>query len=287
MKSILRAALTALALAPLCSQAGTFADLQIVNRATGQALPVYAHGGKLYVAGQPGQRYSVQVSNRTRGRVLAVISVDGVNVISGETASSEQSGYVLSPRQSYDVAGWRKSSDEVASFYFTALPDSYAARTGRPGNVGVIGVAVFREWSPPRPRPQPVPSPSFENSRSAPHGDSLGESASAADGTAKAEAPAAPGLRQDSLASQESDRASAQRRSPQRDRLGTGHGEREHSAISYTDFRKATNHPSETLVIHYDRYENLVARGIAPGLPRVADPEPFPGGMRFAPDPRS
>ena len=41
--------------------------------------------------------------------------------------------------------------NEVAAFYFTQLPDSYAARTDRPDNVGVIGVAVFREYQPPRP----------------------------------------------------------------------------------------------------------------------------------------
>lgn len=287
MKNLLRAALAALALVHSAVHAGTFADLQIVNRTTGQPMPVYAHGGKLYVAGQPGQRYSVQVANRTRGRVLAVISVDGVNVISGETAAAEQSGYVLSPHQSYEISGWRKTTDEIAAFYFTALPDSYAARTGRPGNVGVIGVALFREWTPPRPRPQPIPRPSVESRRSAPQADVLGESVGSAEGAQKAEAPAAPGMSQDSLASQENESASAPKRSLQRERLGTGHGEREYSSITYTDFRKATTYPSETLIIHYDRHENLVARGIVPTAPRVADPQPFPGGMRFAPDPRS
>ena len=34
---------------------------------------------------------------------------------------------------------------EVAAFTFTDSPNSYAERTGRPANVGVIGVAVFRE----------------------------------------------------------------------------------------------------------------------------------------------
>ena len=43
------------------------------------------------------------------------------------------------------IEGWRKSLDDVATFYFTRLPDSYAARTGRPDNVGVIGVALFPE----------------------------------------------------------------------------------------------------------------------------------------------
>src|SRR5580765_5416733 len=76
--------------------------------------------------------------------VLAVVSVDGVNVITGETAHPSQSGYVLSPRGGLDILGWRKSLSQTAAFYFTTLPDSYAARTGRPEDVGVIGVALFR-----------------------------------------------------------------------------------------------------------------------------------------------
>jgi len=104
------------------------------------------------VAGQPGRRCSAQVVNHTRGRVLAVISVDGVNVTSGETASSEQSGFALAPHHSHDIAGWRNSTDEIASFEIAALPDGWAARTGRPA-VGVIGMPVFRERSPPQPRP--------------------------------------------------------------------------------------------------------------------------------------
>ena len=81
---------------------------------------------------------------------MVVLSVDGVNVITGETASVGQTGYVLDPWQSYDIAGWRKSDTAIASFVFAALGDSYAARTGRPGNVGVIGMAAFLE----KPEPQ-------------------------------------------------------------------------------------------------------------------------------------
>ena len=44
-----------------------------------------------------------------------------------------------------EITGWRKSLERTAAFYFTDLGDSYAARTGRPQNVGVIGVAVFQE----------------------------------------------------------------------------------------------------------------------------------------------
>lgn len=138
-----------LACASLHAQAvGRLADITIVDRDSGARLPVYAHRGEYWVAGRPGARYAVSVRNRQAGRVLAVASVDGVNVLSGETASWEQTGYVFSARQNYQITGWRKSDQEVAAFEFADARDSYAGRTGRPGQVGVIGVALFREQVP-------------------------------------------------------------------------------------------------------------------------------------------
>ena len=120
-------------------------DIAVVDRTTGERLTVYSHAGQRWVAGTPGHRYAISIRNRSAGRVLNVVSVDGVNAISGETAAWEQSGYVLSGQESYQVLGWRKSQERVADFVFTDLRDSYAARTGRPDDIGVIGVAVFRE----------------------------------------------------------------------------------------------------------------------------------------------
>lgn len=88
-----------------------------------------------------------------REELLAVVSVDGVNVIAGQSADPSQSGYVVSSRASIDIQGWRRSLSQTAAFYFTSLPDSYAARTGRPEHVGVIGVAVFRKRQAPPPAP--------------------------------------------------------------------------------------------------------------------------------------
>ena len=39
---------------------------------------------------------------------LAVTAVDGINVVSGETAKFDQRGYVFDPWVAYDIAGWRK-----------------------------------------------------------------------------------------------------------------------------------------------------------------------------------
>ncbi len=251
---------------------GRLADIQVIDRDSGETLTVYRHQGEQWVAGRPGARYAVSVRNATGARVMTVVSVDGVNVVSGETAAWDQTGYVLSPWQRYDIAGWRKTDAEVAAFHFTALADSYAARTGRPDHVGVIGVAVFREkLSPPVVLPQPVP---YGHRREA---DSLARSEAA---------PAAPAAAESAA----SDNAMASRRmapaSPTT-RLGTGHGEREHDRVGHTTFERRHQRPDETIRIRYDSHENLVAMGVIGAVPVPPRPNPFPvpSYPRYVPDP--
>lgn len=123
---------------------GGIVDLSVYDRTEGRRLQVYWHEGRAWIAGRPGNEYQVTLRSRQSQDVLAVVSVDGVNAITGQTADPSQSGYVLSPRGGLDILGWRKNLSQTAAFYFTALPDSYAARTGRPDDVGVIGIALFR-----------------------------------------------------------------------------------------------------------------------------------------------
>ena len=151
-----------LALGTLTAQsalAGRLVELSVFDRADSRRLPVYRHGDSAYVAGQPGHEYRLVLRNRTGARVLAVVSVDGVNVVTGQGADPSQSGYVIAPHGRLEIKGWRKSLAQTAAFYFTDLSDSYAARTGRPDNVGVIGVAVFREKR--RPPPAPIAREAF------------------------------------------------------------------------------------------------------------------------------
>ena len=133
------------------AQARPLVDLVVVDRdrynADGWLSPI-RHRGQDWIEGAPGHRYSVRLTNTTGERVLVVLSVDGVNAVTGETAHPSQAGYVLEPWESAEINGWRKSLEDVAQFVFTDLPDSYAARTGRPDNVGVIGIAVFEEARP-------------------------------------------------------------------------------------------------------------------------------------------
>jgi len=131
------------------------ADITVYDRSEGRWLPVHRHEGRAYVIGKPGHEYQVRVANRLGEDLLAVVSVDGVNVITGQTAHPSQSGYVIARHGHLEMNGWRRSLSQTAAFYFTALPDSYAARTGRPDDVGVIGVALYQR----KPQPRPAPSP--------------------------------------------------------------------------------------------------------------------------------
>jgi hypothetical protein len=126
---------------------GRLADVQVIDRTTGSTLQVYEHRGKHYIVGEPGHEYGVSVTSREGGRLMAVGSVDGVNIVSGNTAAIDQGGYVLAPRQNFSINGWRTSMQSTAAFYFTTVADSYAARTGRPDDLGVIGFAFYREKS--------------------------------------------------------------------------------------------------------------------------------------------
>jgi hypothetical protein len=265
--TVIAAALAACTLSLPAAAVGNIADIVIHDRVQNRTLPVYVHQGRHYVVGHPGNEYEIRLRNRQRTDILTVVSVDGVDVITGDTADWQQSGYVLGAQQGFGVKGWRKSLERTAAFYFTALPDSYAARTGRPDHVGVIGVAVFRKN--PEPVVQYAPPPRL--ARGAAEADSAYPSAAAED-----RSPAGP-------ARDTASGAGAQKSA----RLGTGHGRHETSVVTYTEFERATATPAEIITIYYDSHRNLVAQGVI-RVPSVARPDPFPSPFpaRFAPDPR-
>jgi hypothetical protein len=251
---------------------GSLVDVTIVDRARSETLPTWSHRGEAWVAGRPGERYAVRLANRSGARVLVVLSIDGVNAVSGETAATGQTGYVLGPWQTTEITGWRKNLTEASAFYFTALPDSYAARTDRPDNVGVIGAAVFREKEREFVRPPSAPVLRGEADQGSSAGR-LRESDSAARAAPSAAAPAP-----------ESKAAAARdERADRPERLGTGHGEREYAPTTQTTFDRAGERPSEVVRVRYDSRENLVALGVI-RTPRAPQrPDPFPA---FVPDPK-
>ena len=248
--------------------AGAIANVTIVDRDSGVTLSTHFFRGEYWVAGTPGARYAIEVRNGIGGRVLAVTSVDGVNVLSGATAGWDQAGYVFEPGERYQITGWRKTNAEVAAFTFTDSPNSYAERTGRPANVGVIGVALFRER-----RPQAVYAPpKIAQSPGPPEAPRAGESNRA-------------------LASPSTARAAADQSSPvpmPAPKLGTGHGEREYSYVENTEFLRMQPEPNEVIRIRYDGLDNLVAMGVVRRpRPTPPVPNPFPSSQerQSVPDP--
>jgi len=274
MKRLLSAlvAVTAMFSLPACSRGNEhLVDVQIRDMDRYSTLESYFDRSQTYVAGRPGHRYSVVLQNQTGERVLAVLSVDGVNAISGQTASASQNGYVLAPYQRMEIRGWRKSMQDVAQFRFTDLPDSYAARTGRPDNVGVIGVAVFRER-----RYQTYNNYEedygYRDDRYASKSSERNQAGAASDAAASAPSPA-----------MKSQRSMAESQS--RQELGTGHGERRYDPARQTTFERESTYPNQVSKIFYDSYEALVDRGIIRDYRRRdrGGPDAFPIG--FVPDP--
>lgn len=251
----------ALLAAGLPAHARPLVDVSVIDRDTGESLARYPHRGDLWVAGTPGHRYGVRLANTTGERVLVVLSVDGVNAITGQTADPSQAGYVLEPWQTTEISGWRKSMDDVAQFVFTDLGDSYAARTGRPRNVGVIGIAAFRE------------ARAYRYPQYTPPTIARGAMEKRAEAEPAPPAAAARGIVADESARQQS--------------IGTGHGGREWAPTSRTGFERATRQPEQVSELRYDEHRRLVAMGILPRrsgpIWRDDTPRAFPGG--FVADP--
>lgn len=111
----------------------------------GDVMDTFFHKNRYYVRGASNRAYAIRITNPTAQRVEAVISVDGLDVIDGQDASFDKRGYVVDPYTSFVIEGWRTSDESVAAFRFSPLEDGYAAQMGKPRNVGVIGVAFFRE----------------------------------------------------------------------------------------------------------------------------------------------
>ena len=148
------AVLLALAMFVTGAWAGSVGDaveVRIVSD-NGRALPIYpvkmrSSSKKVYAEAIKGDHYRIEVRNKLNRRVGVVIAVDGRNIVSGEKSWMRNSErmYILGPYESGDFSGWRTSNDTINRFYFTDVPDSYAAAFGDESAMGVISVAAYPE----------------------------------------------------------------------------------------------------------------------------------------------
>lgn len=125
---------------------------------SGRELPLYPVAGRngerrAYVEAVKGEQYTLYVRNRLNRRVGVVVAVDGRNIISGQKSwlKNSERMYVLEPYEEGTYSGWRANLERINRFYFTDVPDSYAAAFKDESAMGVIALAVYPEM------PQPVP----------------------------------------------------------------------------------------------------------------------------------
>lgn len=254
-----------------CPPAVLAPRIEVVDEASSR-LPTFGHDGRTYVEGGVGSRYLVHIVNPTPRRVEAVVSIDGLDAIDGHPATLAKRGYIIPAYGDVTIDGWRTSLSSVAAFRFSSVRDSYAGRTGHDRNVGVIGVAFYRE------RPRPVYRPQANIAKGAPPAP-----ASAAPATRSADAS--------SGAASGSSAPKAEAEAKERPGLGTEFGEAHSSYVEEVSFVRAEPTPMTVAQLWYDDRDGLVARGI-PVPPRDAREAEIdlresarPFGERFAQPP--
>lgn len=121
-------------------------NMDIEKENGGRFKMAYTAANTYQLKAKEGQRYKLYFYNSDPKQPYEIVAtVDGIDVLSGQKGSVQNSGYIIYPKQSLTIDGFRKSSSDVAAFRFSKSQDSYAAHSvaGDVNNTGVIGVAVY------------------------------------------------------------------------------------------------------------------------------------------------
>ncbi len=236
---------------------GDAVEVRIVND-NGRTLPTYPvkqRSGikKVYAEAVKGDHYRIEVRNKLNRRVGVVIAVDGRNIVSGVKSwlKNSERMYILDPYGSGEFSGWRSSNDRINRFYFTDVPDSYAAAFGDESAMGIISVAVFPELQRYQPPVQSQSAPSrrwFGGKESG-----LSDRAESAAGAAAPSVPAPAGEMSKNRA------AKAEKKSLES--AGTGYGQEEYSPVQIVAF-EPENRAVETIHFKYEWRATLCKLGV-------------------------
>lgn len=121
-------------------------DTNVVIKVNGKAVDQYEHDNCTFIEARDGTEYTITVQNNSYNRKLAIVTVDGVNVITGEPQGNDnKNGYVIGSFDSVDIKGFRQDLNSVGTFKFCKSGESYCNQKGLRGNNGVIGVRIYRE----------------------------------------------------------------------------------------------------------------------------------------------
>jgi hypothetical protein len=212
-------------------------------------------GRFFYVEAVRGDRYSIQVTNKSGRRIGVVIAVDGRNIISGKKSDlkRDERMYIIGPYESNTFEGWRTAMDRTNRFYFTEASDSYAEKVFADASaMGTIALAVYREKL-----PEVIPySERQSQMRDAP-------------------AAAAPPSRSESSAAGKLEKKKDEE-------AGTGFGETTYSPARVVHFDPEQG-PAEKIVLKYEWRSELCKKGIIQCGPKN---RLWPQDWDFAPIPK-
>lgn len=116
-------------------------------RINGRDAREYTNLGRTFIEGRESTSYSLYLRNDNGFRAKAVISVDGINIITGKptTDDPEETGYLMEAYGNNTYKGFRVDDNKVAAFVFGASKGSYADTKGKGSSNGVIAMRVYRE----------------------------------------------------------------------------------------------------------------------------------------------
>src|SRR5689334_17117569 len=254
---------------PASHTQGQIVDVQML--VNGANAPLYSRpgvGDKRYFEAFAGGQYEVRLRNLTGNRIGVLVSVDGLNVVSGERSNLDRNEamYVLDPWESTTIRGWRTSLDDVRRFVFVDEQRSYASRTGQAnGDMGWIRVVAFTEYvsswgrvksgyrdsGPSAPMPY---APEEPRAQSAPEGDNL--------------------------ARRQTSESRADESAP-----GTGWGDSSRDPVRRTQFNAAAV-ATDQIILRYEYASGLRALGIEPIRNRSRVWEREDGQLGLAKPPR-
>ena len=224
----------------------------------GKPVKKIRHGNETYLPVEAGKEFSLKITNQSDRQIEAVITVDGVDIVDGGVGSYNNRGYLVRPYQSFTVDGWRVDNNTVHKFKVSGdgqKEDSYAAKRGMGGNIGVIGVAIFWEKrakvkapqvvKKERPKPWDMPRKYYGSS---------GISGQSANFCSTVEEPTSANLQS----------------------VGTEMGDAKHSHVQEVSFFRVSDFPSCVISLYYDTVPALAKKGVIVENKAQAFPESAP-----------
>jgi hypothetical protein len=211
------------------------------------------------------------------------VSCDGLDVLTGQPASVKNNGYIVPAHDKIEIKGWRLNSEHVAKFRFGKTGKSYAVTSGvdvEAKNVGVIGVALYKEKEP---STNPIyitypgtfypsyPAYPWNVPGTCPHPEITWTNLNLVCSSSPANTDNSAAI---SSACSAMPLSASVGTSAVKQDIGTEFGKQINDRVAVVDF-SVKDTPDKIITIFYDSLENLKRRGIIKPV-KIGRPNPFP-----------